>query len=293
MDIPTDSDYSEDDARSTSHNIDVKNEPAHVTWRGTSGNTESLAELQLGLAYRANNHKTLIKFQTSTKLKKGPAKPALFLFIDPKEIESLDYLSDDEDGLDEQELEQAGLARDKLNTKPESRKRRRRSSSLGLDQNVDIRHDADGAVNIMQMLLELQKTVDAGRTAQDAALAKILAKVDTIESRLGQLEAQQRDLSQEVETQIEAQVEPLWDELSARLQSQEDREHDYIRDMIEESFEEKIDDKIPEAVDQYLKSNEDGQALAADIVNERIREETRAFLRTQQFTGHFTIADEK
>lgn len=116
MDIPTDSDYSEDDTRSTSHNINVKNEPAHVTWRGTSGNTESLAELQFGLSYRANTHSTLIKFQTSTKLKKGPAKPAIFLFIDPKEIGSVDYLGDDEDGLDEQELEQAGLVREKLNT---------------------------------------------------------------------------------------------------------------------------------------------------------------------------------
>lgn len=140
-------------------------------------------------------------------------------------------------------------------------------------------------------MLKLQKTIDEGRAAQDVALAKILAKVDTIESRIDSLEAQQRNLLQEVENQVEAQVEPLWDEMSARLQSQEDREHDYIREMIEESFDEKIDEKIPDAVEQFFSTEDDAQVLATGVLGDKIREETRAYLRSQKFTSHLTIVD--
>ncbi|ETS80955.1 hypothetical protein PFICI_08484 [Pestalotiopsis fici W106-1] len=433
MDVPTDSDYSEDDTRVTNHCIDLRNVPALVTWRDSRGDIQSLADLQVGLVYRTDTQKALVKLHTNTKLKKGPAKPTIFLFIDPHKIRSLEYIDGNGAESDEAEKDQGRYARGHLNTSthglkftlrasptfvvpaeypfqffragsqnvwrtwrnfardisqftvhfpsktarvtplsafckiastpdtlllledtiaslyggkggkvvnlnadesdggaggvgatcdaassendappayvedvagssisavapplclspgPGQRKRRRMSNGCGLDEKSTARDETCSTATVLQMILKLQKTVDEGRAAQDAALTKILAKVDTIESRLDRLEAQQRNLLEEVETQVEAQVDPLWDELSARLQSQEDREHDYIRDMIEESFDEKIDEKIPDAVNQYFSTEDDAEILAGGVIGEKIREETRAYLRSQQFTGHFTI----
>ena len=84
-------------------------------------------------------------------------------------------------------------------------------------------------------------------------------------------------------------MSPLWDEMDARLQSQEDREHVHIRDVIEELVDESIKDKMPEAMDEYFKDDNDGVDLIHKVINERIHEETKDFLQSRSFTGHFTI----
>ncbi|KAF7523514.1 hypothetical protein G7054_g11726 [Neopestalotiopsis clavispora] len=429
MDVPTDSDYSEDDTRTTDHNIDLKSVPALVTWRDGRGEIQSLADLKLDLAYATDTRKALVKLHTNTKLKKGPAKPTVFLFVHPHKLQSLEYIDENGAGSDENAQDQGHYARKHLNTSthavrftlrdsamfvvpiehpfqffragsqnlwrawrdfardisqftvhfpaktirvssvsafcksatapntltsfednitslyggkggrvvdldfddadegdgrgsstsndappayhedaagtsisavapplclspgPGLRKRRRKSSGCDLDEKSISGDETNSTATVLQMMLKLQKTIDEGRAAQDVALAKILAKVDTIESRIDSLEAQQRNLLQEVENQVEAQVEPLWDEMSARLQSQEDREHDYIREMIEESFDEKIDEKIPDAVEQFFSTEDDAQVLATGVLGDKIREETRAYLRSQKFTSHLTIVD--
>ncbi|KAH6654683.1 hypothetical protein BKA67DRAFT_658967 [Truncatella angustata] len=435
MDLSTDSELDEDVTATQQHSatgdIQVKNVPAIVTWQDNNGDNLSLADLDIGILYKAGTSEALVKLQANTRLKKGPSKPCIYLFIKPDQIRTLTCVGDDEFGSSSEE-EQCRHAREKLGTsahamrfelqspatfvvppeypykffragsqtvwrswkafaqdtlhfivhipmrslskarlarfcqvasgnedlvslddiaslyggkggriidpnvdddaddsnaghapvvhgdetdappayeerktagssmsgiapplclspEPEvpSRKRRRRSSTE-IDGDKDLGEKSISANDkILQILFRLQKTVDEGKVAHEATLSQILAKVDKIECRLSCLEEQQQNVADE----IACQVEPLWDEMSARLQSQEDREHDYIKDMIDEAFDEKIDDKIPDAVDQYFKNDEDGQSLVADIVAERIQEETREFLRHRQIRGHFTITD--
>lgn len=127
------------------------------------------------------------------------------------------------------------------------------------------------------------------KVAHEVSLCKIMAKVEEIEGRFKQLEQDQRDLVDEVRTHMA----PLWDDVDARLQSQEDREHVHIRDVVEEVVDENIKDKMTEVVDEYFKSDGDGQDLIHKVIGDRIQEETKDFLQSQCFTGHFTIKPER
>ena len=112
MDIPTDSD-SGDELTTLEHDIHAKSLPVCVTWRDANGQDQSLTDLDLALAYEAGAHKASIKLQTSTRLKKGPAKPSFFLFIRPEQIRQLTCTTTEED-TESSEAHQERYARDKL-----------------------------------------------------------------------------------------------------------------------------------------------------------------------------------
>ncbi|KAI0526178.1 hypothetical protein F5B22DRAFT_584705 [Xylaria bambusicola] len=443
MDVSTasgsdsDSDSNSNEAisvQSVNEDIHLKNVPAFVVWRDSDGKSHSLPDLGFSLLYTSCTKRALVRLQAITRLKKGPSKPYIYLFIKPDQISKLEFVKS-EGASDRDEIELHGHARQKLNTsthalrfelrdpatfvvpnehpfqffragsqavwtswnafardtrrffihfpmttlsKPRllsfclaastygyltslddnisslyggrggrvvdgndanedntpqnearagssdengappaydahttagpglsatapplclspnpdterSLKRRRRDSS-----DVDVSDTTHGKGNkannrILEAILGLQRTVHEANVAHEASLCKMMAKIEEIEGRFKQLEQDQRDLVDEVRTHMA----PLWDEIDTRLQSQEDREHVHIRDVIEEVVDENIKDKMAEAVDDYFKSDGEGQDLIHKVVGDRIQEETKDFLQNQCFTGHFTIKPEQ
>ncbi|KAI0544041.1 hypothetical protein F4679DRAFT_566410 [Xylaria curta] len=169
-----------------------------------------------------------------------------------------------------------------------SRKRRREDNS-STDHDDAFTHKKTHQLDdrLLCAILGLQRTAEETRAAQEANLAKIMAKVEEIEGRFKELEQSQRNLVDEVRTHMA----PLWDELDGRLQSQEDREHVFMRDTIEEVVDENIKGKMVEVVDEYFNEDE-GQGLIREVVGEMIQEETRDFLQSQRFTANITINSE-
>ncbi|KAI1196133.1 hypothetical protein F5X97DRAFT_223581 [Nemania serpens] len=122
MDVSTasgsDSDSNETlSVQSTNDNIHVKGVPAFVVWQDSQGENHSLANLSLSLLYTTTSgiKKALVQLQTTTKLKKGPAKPNIYLFVKPEQIRTLVYISS-EDNLDRDQEELHSRAREKLET---------------------------------------------------------------------------------------------------------------------------------------------------------------------------------
>ncbi|KAI0403174.1 hypothetical protein F4802DRAFT_572554 [Xylaria palmicola] len=440
MDISTasgsgsDSEYNETPAtHPTNDDIRIKSVPAVVTWRDSRGESRSLHDLSLSLVYTSSTKKALIQLQAVTKLKKGPAKPCIYLFVKPDQICKLTYIFN-ENNLDRDEEELHTHAREKLDTSthilrfelktpatfvvpsehpfqffragsqavwtswmafardtqcfflhfpmkalskarllsfcqaasnhgtlsplsdnitslyggkggkvvdpraddeydavhagvrigissdeiaappayeeratagpslstippplclsPEnpdrqrSQKRRRRdSSNSDREDAVTYGNDRKTDDRILHVILGLQRTVQEAKAAHEASLSKMMLKVEEIEGRFKQLEEDQRNLADEVRTHMA----PIWCEMDARLQSQEDREHVYMRDTIEEVVDETIKEKMTEAVEEYIRNDDDCQSLIHKVIGERIHEETTDFLRNQRFTGHFTI----
>ncbi|KAI1180472.1 hypothetical protein F4777DRAFT_317866 [Nemania sp. FL0916] len=121
MDVSTASDSNSDsDSNDITpvqfHNdIHSKRVPAFVVWREAHGETRSLpSSLHLSLLYKSAQ-KALICFQTTTKLRKGPAKPNIYLFIKPDQISTLTYIGN-EDTLERDEEELHKHARERLGT---------------------------------------------------------------------------------------------------------------------------------------------------------------------------------
>ncbi|KAF2965664.1 hypothetical protein GQX73_g7921 [Xylaria multiplex] len=400
----TDTDTSEDLAvQSTDDSIHLKSVPAFVAWQTPDGENRFLSDLNLSLDNNASTKNALVKLQATTRLKKGPAKPSIFLFVKPDQICTLACIGTDADDSSHNE-ELHRHAREKLGTSthilrfelwspptfvvpseypfklfragsqavwrswmafakdthcfflhfpmkslsktrlvsfcqivstpgaltsletdmislyggkggkvvdphadvdnvaqlrpnsgvlndednappayeehanagpslsatvpplclspgpdpPRSRKRRREDSS-STDHDDTFTHEKGNQVDerILHAILGLQRTVEETNAAQEASLARIMVKVEEMEGRFKQLEESQRNLADEVRTYMA----PLWDELDGRLQSQEDREHVYIRDVIEEVVDENIKEKTVEAIDEYLKHDDDGQGL--------------------------------
>ncbi|KAI0816472.1 hypothetical protein GGR55DRAFT_237840 [Xylaria sp. FL0064] len=98
----------------TNDNIHVKNVLAFVVWRDARGESRCLSDLSLSLLCTPSTKKALIRLQATTRLKKGPAKPCIYLFIKPEQICTVTYVSG-EDDIDRGEEELHGLAREKLN----------------------------------------------------------------------------------------------------------------------------------------------------------------------------------
>ncbi|KAI0434050.1 hypothetical protein F5Y09DRAFT_297591 [Xylaria sp. FL1042] len=122
MDVSTASDSNSDtdsneafSLQSTNDNIHVKNVPAFVVWRDSRGESQSLPDLSLSLLYTLSTKKALVRLQATTRLKKGPAKPCIYLFVKPEQICTVTYISS-EDDTDRDEEELHGHAREKLNT---------------------------------------------------------------------------------------------------------------------------------------------------------------------------------
>ncbi|KAK5627830.1 hypothetical protein RRF57_003545 [Xylaria bambusicola] len=424
--------------------IHLKNVPAFVVWRDSEGKSHSLPDLGFSLLYTSCSKRALVRLQAITRLKKGPFKPYIYLFIRPDQISKLEYTKS-EDASDRDEVELHGHARQKLNTgthtlrfelrdpatfvvpsdhpfqffragsqavwtswmafakdtrrffvhfpittlskarllsfclaastcghltplddnisslyggrggrvvdgnnvnednapqtgvrvgpsdenaappayethatagpglsatvpplclspniptnavEPDpdtqrSLKRRRRDSSdADVSDAADYGKDNKTNDRILEAILGLQRTVYEANAAHEASLYKIMAKIEQMEGRFKQLEQDQRDLVDEIRTHMA----PLWDEMDARLQSQEDREHIHVRDVIEEVVDENIKDKMAEAVDDFFKSDGEGQNLIHKVVGDRIQEDAKDFLQNQCFTGHFTIKPEK
>ncbi|KAI0541436.1 hypothetical protein GGR58DRAFT_457010 [Xylaria digitata] len=433
MDVSTasDTDTNED---LTNDSIHLKSVPAFVAWRTPDGENRFLSDLNLTLDNNTGTKNALVKLRATTRLKKGPAKPSIFLFVNPDQICTLACIGTDADdsGNDEElhrhareklgtsthvlrfelgspptfvvpneypfklfragsqavwrswmafakdthcfylhfpmksvskarlvsfcraasapgaltsleinvislyggkggkvvdphadvddDVAQVGANSGVLNDEnnappayeehanagpslsatapplclspgpdlPRSRKRRREDSNTDHDDTST--HEKGNQVDdrILHAILSLQRTVEETKAAQEASLAKIMVKVEEMEGRFKQLEESQRNLADEVRTHMA----PLWDELDGRLQSQEDREHVYVRDVIEEVVDENMKEKMVEAIDEYLKHDDDGQGLIRDVVGEMIQEETRDFLRSQRFTANITINSE-
>ncbi|KAI0466977.1 hypothetical protein F4859DRAFT_495887 [Xylaria cf. heliscus] len=107
MDVSTasDTDTNEDlTVPSANDGIHLKSVPAFVAWRNPSGENHYLSDLNLALEYNASTKKALIKLQTTTRLKKGPAKPSIFLFAKPDQICALDHISTEEELAHDEEL---------------------------------------------------------------------------------------------------------------------------------------------------------------------------------------------
>lgn len=122
MDVSTasgsDSDSNETrSVHSTNDNIHVKGVPAFVVGRNSQGEIHSLPDLSLSLLYTSTSgtKKALVQLQTTTRLKKGPAKPNIYLFIKPEQIRTLLYIGS-EDSLDRDQEELHSRAREKLET---------------------------------------------------------------------------------------------------------------------------------------------------------------------------------
>lgn len=122
MDVSTasgsDSDSNETlSVQSMNDSIHVKGVPAFVVWRDSQGENHSLSDLSLSLLQTTTSgiKKALIQLQTTTRLKKGPAKPNIYLFVKPEQIRTLVYI-DSEDNLDRGQEELHSRARDKLET---------------------------------------------------------------------------------------------------------------------------------------------------------------------------------
>lgn len=116
MDATTESDSNEDDFQSTSYGINVRNAPAFVSWQDSRDKRQSLTDLQLSLVFDPVSRRALVKLQTSTRLKKGPCKPAIFLFIKPSQIQTLDCIDSTGDHLDGTDMDQSYHAQEKLGT---------------------------------------------------------------------------------------------------------------------------------------------------------------------------------
>ncbi|KAI1365155.1 hypothetical protein F5Y08DRAFT_304604 [Xylaria arbuscula] len=124
MDVSTASDSDSDlesisnkatPAPSANEDIHIKNIPACVVWRDSQGKSHSLPDLGFSLLYTPITQRALFRLQATTRLKKGPLKPFLYLFIKPDEISKLDYVKgESQSDRDEEELH--GQARQKLNT---------------------------------------------------------------------------------------------------------------------------------------------------------------------------------
>ncbi|KAI8950488.1 hypothetical protein F4801DRAFT_548790 [Xylaria longipes] len=117
MDVSTasDSDTNEDlTVQSSNDSIHLKSVPACVAWPNPCGENRFLSDLSLALDYNADTNNALVKLQATTRLKKGPAKPSIFLFIKPEQICALAYTSSEEDLGHDEELHRH--AREKLNT---------------------------------------------------------------------------------------------------------------------------------------------------------------------------------
>ncbi|KAI0450507.1 hypothetical protein F5B21DRAFT_490738 [Xylaria acuta] len=120
MDLSTasdsDSDTNEDlTVQTANDSIHLKSVPAFVAWRNPYGETRFLSDLTLALDYDAGIKKTLVKLQATTRLKKGPAKPSIYLFVKPDQICTLDRINTEGEGSDHDE-ELHRHAREKLNT---------------------------------------------------------------------------------------------------------------------------------------------------------------------------------
>jgi hypothetical protein len=118
MDVSTasDSDTIEDSTvNSTNDDIRMKNVPTFVTWQDSYGQNRFLSDLNLAVGFKADTKKALVKLQTTTRLKKGPAKPSIFLFVEPDQICTLACISiEEEDSGHDEELHRH--ARERLGT---------------------------------------------------------------------------------------------------------------------------------------------------------------------------------
>ncbi|KAI1121796.1 hypothetical protein F5Y10DRAFT_255520 [Nemania abortiva] len=122
MDVSTAS-GSESDANvtptvhSTGNNIHIKNVPAFVVWRDPHGENHFLPDLSLSLLYTSTpgTERALVQLQATTRLKKGPIKPNIYLFIKPDQISTLAYISKEND-LDRDQEDLHRVAREKLGT---------------------------------------------------------------------------------------------------------------------------------------------------------------------------------
>ncbi|KAI3333374.1 hypothetical protein F4824DRAFT_249390 [Ustulina deusta] len=120
MDVSTASDSDSDSnenppAQSANDNIHIKSVPAFVGWRGRHSGNHSLPDLSLSLLYTSSTKKALVRLQATTRLKKGPAKPYIYLFVKPDQICTLAYVGN-EDELDRNDRELHRHAREKLDT---------------------------------------------------------------------------------------------------------------------------------------------------------------------------------
>ncbi|KAK6823008.1 hypothetical protein PG987_014553 [Apiospora arundinis] len=179
-----------------------------------------------------------------------------------------------------------------------SRKRRRAPSSSDVEVTPEKQQPASKPERPQETDMErIQRSLDT----QNMILAKILARVESIEGRLEALES--RDLADDVQACMEPLLEPLWDELDSRIVASEDKTHDYVKDMVEETVNDKVGD-LPELVSDYFHDDEGGRGLlhdaitdavaeaVADVVSERderIREDTMNFLKSRPFTAQFTF----
>ncbi|KAK8118393.1 uncharacterized protein PG998_003019 [Apiospora kogelbergensis] len=174
-----------------------------------------------------------------------------------------------------------------------SRKRRRAPSSS----------DAESTPEKQQSTSSTRATdferIQHALDTQNTILAKILARVESIEGRLEALES--RDLADDVQACVEPLLEPLWDELDSRIVASEDKTHDDVKDMVEDAVKDKVGD-LPELVSEYFHEDE-GRGLLHDTVaetvaevvserDERIRQDTMNFLRSRPFTAQFSFNDE-
>ncbi|KAI1109116.1 hypothetical protein F5Y14DRAFT_433573 [Nemania sp. NC0429] len=117
MDISTasDTDTNEDVtiASASNNSIHLKSVPAFVAWQSADGENRYLPDSDLALDYNANTQNALVKLRATTRLKKGPAKPSIFLFVKPDQINTLTCMSTDaEDSGYDKKLHK--LARKKL-----------------------------------------------------------------------------------------------------------------------------------------------------------------------------------
>ncbi|KAI1313536.1 hypothetical protein F5Y03DRAFT_405119 [Xylaria venustula] len=89
-------------------NIFIKNLPVSVVWRNSHGENCSLPDPTFSFRYDPSTQKTLIRFQAATRLKKGPAKPCIYLYVRPDKIHTVTFVgSEDELGSDEELHRQA------------------------------------------------------------------------------------------------------------------------------------------------------------------------------------------
>ncbi|KAI0099169.1 hypothetical protein GGR51DRAFT_565160 [Nemania sp. FL0031] len=81
------------------NNIHIKNVPAFVVWRDPLGENRSLPDLTFSLLYisTSSTQKALVQLQATTRLKKGPAKPTIYLLVKPDQICTLAYISNEAD----------------------------------------------------------------------------------------------------------------------------------------------------------------------------------------------------
>ncbi|KAK6850330.1 hypothetical protein PG995_014163 [Apiospora arundinis] len=116
-----------------------------------------------------------------------------------------------------------------------SRKRRRAPSSSDVEVTPEKQQPASKPERPQETDMErIQRSLDT----QNMMLAKILARVESIEGRLEALES--RDLADDVQACMEPLLEPLWDELDSRIVASEDKTHDYVKDIVEETVNDKV-----------------------------------------------------